>query len=118
MNAIVNTILQQGYDLLDRVSTICLVILLGNESTLSLTLSGNTQGLVPDFILRRVIRLLLHQRLREINHGSVAANHAAKMEWIARSKARQTIADVPEKANEQHYEVRLCSFPHFLPLYT
>lgn len=66
----------------------------------------NTQGLVPDFVLRRVIRLLLHQRLREINHGSIATNHAAKIAWIERSKARQTIADVPEKANEQHYEVR------------
>jgi len=64
------------------------------------------QGLVPDFILRRAIRLLLRQRLREIDAGSFEANHAAKMKWIEEVRARRTIADVPEKANEQHYEVR------------
>ena len=64
------------------------------------------QGLVPDFILRRAIRLLLRQRLREIDAGSFEANHAAKMKWIEEVRARTTIADVPEKANEQHYEVR------------
>jgi len=63
------------------------------------------QGLVPDFILRRAIRLLLRQRLREIDAGSFEANHAAKMKWIEEVRARTTIADVPEKANEQHYEV-------------
>ncbi|KAA1474001.1 S-adenosyl-L-methionine-dependent methyltransferase [Dentipellis sp. KUC8613] len=63
------------------------------------------QGLIPDFALRIAIRALLRQRLREIDHGSYEANHAAKMNWIARSRARSTIADVPEKANEQHYEV-------------
>ncbi|KAG6911156.1 hypothetical protein DXG01_003896 [Tephrocybe rancida] len=72
--------LQIGYDLLDK-------------------------GLVPDFIVRRVIRALLRQRLREVDHGSFEANHAAKMQWIEQVRARQRIADVPEKANEQHYEV-------------
>ncbi|KAF8813876.1 S-adenosyl-L-methionine-dependent methyltransferase [Phlegmacium glaucopus] len=75
-----NTLLEVGYDLLDR-------------------------GLVPDFILRRAIRFLLRQRLREINAGSFELNHAAKMEWIEEVRARTTIAEVPEKANEQHYEV-------------
>ncbi|KXN90944.1 (S)-coclaurine N-methyltransferase [Leucoagaricus sp. SymC.cos] len=63
------------------------------------------KGLVPDFILRRAIRLLLRERLREIDHGSFEANHAAKMNWIDEVKARSAIADVPAKANEQHYEV-------------
>ncbi|KDR75126.1 hypothetical protein GALMADRAFT_1332334 [Galerina marginata CBS 339.88] len=76
-----NSILEVGYELLDR-------------------------GLVPDFILRIAIRHLLRQRLREINAGSVEANHAAKMKWIEDVRTRQTIADVPEKANEQHYEVK------------
>ncbi|KAH8827909.1 S-adenosyl-L-methionine-dependent methyltransferase [Flagelloscypha sp. PMI_526] len=80
MSTLVQSTLQVGYDLLDR-------------------------GLVPDFVLRRVIRLLLRQRLREINYGSFEANHAAKMSWIEGVRARTTIADVPEKANEQHYEV-------------
>ncbi|KIK69178.1 hypothetical protein GYMLUDRAFT_35247 [Collybiopsis luxurians FD-317 M1] len=73
-------ILQLGYDWLDR-------------------------GLVPDFIIRLTIRALLRQRLREIDHGSLSANHAAKMAWIEAVKHRTAIADVPEKANEQHYEV-------------
>ncbi|KAF8893483.1 S-adenosyl-L-methionine-dependent methyltransferase [Infundibulicybe gibba] len=73
------TVLEVGYDLLDK-------------------------GLVPDFILRRVIRALLRQRLREIDHGSFEANHAAKMKWIEEVRARTTIAELTEKANEQHYE--------------
>ncbi|KAJ8488884.1 hypothetical protein ONZ45_g13781 [Pleurotus djamor] len=75
-----DSILEAGYSLLDR-------------------------GLVPDFVLRRAIRALLQQRLREIDQGSFEANHAAKMEWIEQVRARDTIADVTEKANEQHYEV-------------
>ncbi|KAG5638322.1 hypothetical protein H0H81_000740 [Sphagnurus paluster] len=63
------------------------------------------KGLVPDFIIRRVIRALLRQRLREIDNGSFEANHVAKMRWIEQVRARERIADVPEKANEQHYEV-------------
>lgn len=75
-----DSIFQLGYSLLDR-------------------------GLVPDFILRRAIRYLLQERLREIDHGSYEANHAAKMKWIDEVKARSAIADLPAKANEQHYEV-------------
>ncbi|KAK0213110.1 S-adenosyl-L-methionine-dependent methyltransferase [Desarmillaria ectypa] len=75
-----NAVLDIGYDLLDK-------------------------GWIPDFILRRVIRALCRQRLREIDLGSFEANHAAKMKWIEDVRARTTIADVPEKANEQHYEV-------------
>ncbi|CAA7261845.1 unnamed protein product [Cyclocybe aegerita] len=80
MSAIPDSILRVGYDLLDR-------------------------GLVPDFILRRAIRMLCRQRLREIDAGSFEENHAAKMRWIEEVRARKTIADVPEKANKQHYEV-------------
>lgn len=63
------------------------------------------QGLVPDFILRFVIRALLRQRLREIDHGSLETNLAAKMDWIENVRASENIAEAPEKANEQHYEV-------------
>ncbi|KAH9948664.1 S-adenosyl-L-methionine-dependent methyltransferase [Amylocystis lapponica] len=63
------------------------------------------QGLVPDFLVRIAIRLLCRQRLREIDHGSFEANHAEKMNWIERVRARSTIADLTERANEQHYEV-------------
>ncbi|KAF7376533.1 (S)-coclaurine N-methyltransferase [Mycena sanguinolenta] len=63
------------------------------------------RGLVPDFILRRVIRALLRQRLREIDQGSFEANHARKMKWIEDVRARVQIAELADKANEQHYEV-------------
>lgn len=63
------------------------------------------KGLVPDVLLRIVIRALLRQRLREIDHGSFEANHAAKIAWIDGVKERETIADLTDKANEQHYEV-------------
>ncbi|KAJ7774745.1 S-adenosyl-L-methionine-dependent methyltransferase [Mycena metata] len=63
------------------------------------------RGLVPDFVLRRVIRALLRERLREIDQGSVEANHARKMKWIEDVKNRVQIAELTEKANEQHYEV-------------
>ncbi|KAF9257547.1 S-adenosyl-L-methionine-dependent methyltransferase [Marasmius fiardii PR-910] len=63
------------------------------------------RGQIPDFILKLAIRAVLRQRLREIDHGSLEANHAAKMDWIAGVKARMSIADVPDKANEQHYEI-------------
>ncbi|KAJ6594373.1 S-adenosyl-L-methionine-dependent methyltransferase [Mycena capillaripes] len=63
------------------------------------------RGLVPDFVLRRVIRALLRQRLREIDQGSFEANHARKMKWIEDVRARVQIAELTEKANEQHYEV-------------
>ncbi|TDL26084.1 S-adenosyl-L-methionine-dependent methyltransferase [Rickenella mellea] len=63
------------------------------------------KGLIPDVLLRPVIRALCRQRLREIDLGSFEANHAAKMKWIEQVRARATIADLTEKANEQHYEV-------------
>ncbi|KAF7971612.1 hypothetical protein HWV62_20710 [Athelia sp. TMB] len=63
------------------------------------------KGLIPDFVLRPAIRALCRQRLREIDLGSFEANHAAKMAWIEGVRARETIADLTDKANEQHYEV-------------
>ena len=77
------------------------------ESVLQIGYSLIDKGLIPDFILRPVIRALCRQRLREINLGSFEANHAAKLKWIEQVRARDAvaIADLPEKANEQHYEV-------------
>ncbi len=82
-----------------------------------LTLKLRDKGLIPDFVLRRAIRLLLRERLREIDHGSFETNHSAKMKWIDEVKARAVIADVPQKANEQHYEVSWISH-HRVDIYT
>ncbi|KDQ55855.1 hypothetical protein JAAARDRAFT_133704 [Jaapia argillacea MUCL 33604] len=75
------------------------------ESILQIGYNLLDQGLIPDSIVRPVIRTLCRQRLRDIDHGSFEANHSAKMKWIEQVKARATIADLTEKANEQHYEV-------------
>ncbi|KAH7888930.1 S-adenosyl-L-methionine-dependent methyltransferase [Phlebopus sp. FC_14] len=63
------------------------------------------RGLLPDRVLRLVIRALSRQRLRDIDHGSFEANQAAKMRWIEAVRTRDTIADCTDKANEQLYEV-------------
>lgn len=62
------------------------------------------QGMVPDVVLRRVIRALCRQRLREIDLGTYEANFDAKMKWIQAVRNRETIADFTDKANKQHYE--------------
>lgn len=65
--------------------------------------------MVPDIVLRRVIRALCRQRLREIDLGTYEANFDAKMKWIQAVRSRETIADFTDKANKQHYEVRIAS---------
>jgi len=61
------------------------------------------RGLIPDFIIRFVTRMLLRGRLRSLPSES-AARHDYINKFVANLKTR-AIADVPEKANEQHYEV-------------
>ncbi|KLO16896.1 S-adenosyl-L-methionine-dependent methyltransferase [Schizopora paradoxa] len=63
------------------------------------------EGLVPDFILRRIVRVLSRQRLREIDRGSMEANQESKMKWIEELRGREVIAEAVDKANEQHYEL-------------
>lgn len=73
------------------------------------------RGLVPDFVTRRGIRLLCNVRLREIEHGGADKNHEVKMGYVQDLRKRP-IAELTEKANEQHYEVstefiKLCLGP-------
>lgn len=78
------------------------------------------RGLIPDFVLRPVVRALCRSRLREIDNGSLTglslpsalavpadletANHAAKLKFIESLRSRPTAIE-QTKANEQHYEV-------------
>ncbi|OCF42963.1 hypothetical protein I317_03184 [Kwoniella heveanensis CBS 569] len=62
------------------------------------------KGYIPDSALRPVIRQLCRKRLREIDNGSFAANHAAKLAFIQDLRSRP-IATHTSEANEQHYEV-------------
>ncbi|QEG21721.1 SAM-dependent methyltransferase [Mariniblastus fucicola] len=61
-------------------------------------------GFIPDAFTRRGIRGLLQKRLAAADRGSVEANEAASVE-LAREFSDGPVALVPEKANEQHYEV-------------
>ncbi|GAA95204.1 uncharacterized protein L969DRAFT_92068 [Mixia osmundae IAM 14324] len=61
-------------------------------------------GLIPDFILRPAVRTLSRQRIKEIERGTIQANHEAKMAFVESLRSRP-IAIEQSKANEQHYEV-------------
>lgn len=73
-----------------------------NASLLAFDLTE--QGLIPDIVIRRGIRHLVKQRLREIHSQDTEIMAHAQQQFIA-EMVRAPIALVPEKANEQHYEV-------------
>jgi cyclopropane-fatty-acyl-phospholipid synthase len=62
------------------------------------------QGLVPDGAIRLGIRRLLRQRLVELHSGNVEAG-ARIAEDFFRGLRDAPLAPLPEKANEQHYEL-------------
>ncbi|MGD8783443.1 MAG: cyclopropane-fatty-acyl-phospholipid synthase family protein [Thioalkalispiraceae bacterium] len=62
------------------------------------------QGLVPDAVMRRGIRFLVKQRLKEIHAGDAEKMDELRNEFIKHMQD-SPVALVPEKANEQHYEV-------------
>jgi cyclopropane-fatty-acyl-phospholipid synthase len=62
------------------------------------------EGLLPDAVVRRGIKKLVETRLSEIRADDCEATQQSMMEFIAQMK-QSTIAPLPEKANEQHYEV-------------
>lgn len=61
-------------------------------------------GYVPDGFIRVGIRRLLKQRLQSITDAGCESEQSALQKFVAESKSGP-IALVPEKANEQHYEV-------------
>ena len=62
------------------------------------------QGLVPDSVIRRGIRILIKQRLKEIYASDTESMAELQHEFIEHM-LNSPVALVPEKANEQHYEV-------------
>jgi len=62
------------------------------------------QGLVPDGAVRLGIRRLLRQRLTELHTGDPEAG-ARITETFLRNLTAAPLAPLPEKANEQHYEL-------------
>ena len=69
-----------------------------------LTLNLAEQGLFPDVVLRWGIRQLLTQRLQEIRSSDARTAALQETQFIDQMR-RAPIAVVPEKANDQHYEV-------------
>ena len=67
------------------------------------------QGLVPDGVVRLAIRRLLKARLAEVRSGDVAAEAALTAVFLQQMRDAP-LALVPEKANEQHYEVPAAFF--------
>lgn len=73
-------------------------------SFLSLSLDAVERGLVPDAITQAAIRRLCQQRLRDCDRGNEIANSRALQAFVESMRCGP-IAPVPEKANEQHYEL-------------
>ncbi|MDR7332133.1 cyclopropane-fatty-acyl-phospholipid synthase family protein [Roseateles asaccharophilus] len=61
-------------------------------------------GLLPDVALRLGIRHLLRQRLQELRHGDGETAAELTQRFLASLRAAP-LALLPEKANEQHYEL-------------
>ena len=61
-------------------------------------------GILPDFFIRLGIRKLCGQRLTDANDLSLKAREEKHQKWVD-ILMESPIALVPEKANEQHYEV-------------
>jgi len=73
-------------------------------SITSRAIGWTEQGLVPDGAIRAGIRRLIRERLADIDaRDTVGACERA--ERFVQSMAQSPICLVPEKANEQHYEV-------------
>jgi cyclopropane-fatty-acyl-phospholipid synthase len=71
------------------------------------------QGLVPDRVVRLGIRRLLRERLAEIGDGDPERSAAVAQAFVE-SMRGAPLALVPEKANEQHYEVPAAFFARVL----
>ena len=62
------------------------------------------RGMIPDPILRKSIRHLVQQRLKEIKSEDCEYGAEISNDFVTMMKT-SPIAPLPEKANEQHYEV-------------
>ena len=71
------------------------------------------KGRVPDRIVRFGIRRLLNERLAELQSGDTAATARLTREFIAGMRGAE-LAPMPDKANEQHYEVPAAFFREVL----
>src|ERR1700712_772239 len=71
------------------------------------------QGYVPDSVVRLGIRRLLKARLVELKSGDAVATAALTQAFVD-ELGKAPLALLPEKANEQHYEVPAAFFAEVL----
>lgn len=77
------------------------------------TLDLTESGLLPDALIRTGIRRLLKSRLQDIHADDVELSAVSQSAFIEMMKQSE-IAPLPERANEQHYEVPAEFFLHAL----
>lgn len=75
-----------------------------NVGLSNLAIAATERGVVPDLLVRTGIRRLLDQRLDEIGAADPDASAHATEAFVTHMR-QAPVALVPEKANEQHYEV-------------
>ena len=83
------------------------------QTATNLAINWIEQGLAPDAMVRAGIRRLLKERLVEIQAGDCAAAGEIGDLFVSGLRAAP-IALVPEKANQQHYEVPAAFFAQVL----
>jgi cyclopropane-fatty-acyl-phospholipid synthase len=84
-----------------------------NERLLTMMIDSMERGLVPDVLIRAGIRKLCARRLKQEDAGDCESRQAALGRFVASMK-QGPVAPVPEKANEQHYELPPAFFEHVL----
>lgn len=80
---------------------------------MSMIISALESGLFPDWIIRWGIRFNLYDRLRS-ERGPTCQEECEALMRFRDTCSRSAVAVVPEKANEQHYEVPSDLFGLFL----
>ena len=71
---------------------------------ISLLIMLAAKKLIPDFMIRRGIRILLKKRIQSLVSNNPEKNIQDKIQFIEDMNF-SSIAEVPELANEQHYEI-------------
>lgn len=79
------------------------------SNTARLAINWVEQGYVPENIIRHSVRRLLKQRLQSLPVHDCELVAAAERDFVAMMDA-SPVALVPEKANEQHYELPAAFF--------
>jgi len=82
-------------------------------ATRGLAIELTEQGLVPDAVIRHGIRRLVRQRLAEIDAADTEAMARHQRAFVQHMRGAE-VAPLPERANEQHYEVPAMFFEKVL----